>query len=192
MCRRASSSGDNSLPVKTTTGRSLSEGSSRKLLQNLEAAHVGQPQVEHRAIVHLLLHYFERFGAGGNDGDIDVVVAQQLFDAELFGGIVLDDQQPLAPRSGVFLDLQQRSIQALGCGRLGDERERAARKTMMTVLVHGEHLHRDVPRAGILLQVIQHGPARACRAGRHPARQPSDDTRAPGRELRPLASRPGL
>ena len=38
----------------------------------------------------------QRLGAGAGGDDLDVVVAEQLADAQLLGRIVLDDQQPLA------------------------------------------------------------------------------------------------
>ena len=50
VCSCASSSADRSLPVKTTTGTSASAASSLHLLQQLEAGHVGQAQVEHHAV----------------------------------------------------------------------------------------------------------------------------------------------
>ena len=46
----------------------------------------------------------ERLRAGGGDGDVDVVVAQQFADADLLGSIVFHHQQALAARRGVFLD----------------------------------------------------------------------------------------
>ena len=49
----------------------------------------------------------ESFRAGGDDVDVDVVVAEQRFDAELLGGLVLDDQKPLAARRGVLADARR-------------------------------------------------------------------------------------
>ena len=59
------------------------------------------------------LQRLERLGAGGDNGDVDVVVAQQFVNAELLGGIVFDDQQPLAARRGVFLDARQAPLRVL-------------------------------------------------------------------------------
>ena len=67
-----------------------------KLLQKLESGHVGQPQVEHHAVVALLLDRGQRFAAGGDNVDIDVVVAQQRPDTELLRRIIFDDQEALA------------------------------------------------------------------------------------------------
>ena len=78
VCSRASSSGDSSLPVKTTTGRSRERGVVADALEHLEARHVGQPQVEHHAVVRLLAQRVERLGAGAGRVDLDVVVAEQL------------------------------------------------------------------------------------------------------------------
>ena len=56
-------------------------------------------------------------------------------DAHLLGRIVLDDEQLLAPRHGEILDARQCLAQAFDRGRLGNERERAAREAVLPVLV---------------------------------------------------------
>ena len=50
---RASSSADSSLPVKTTTGTSRSVGVGLHPLEQLEAAHVRQPQIDDAAVERL-------------------------------------------------------------------------------------------------------------------------------------------
>ena len=84
---------------------------------------------------------------------------EQLADRHLFRLVVLDDQQPLAARLGVFLDLRQRFRDALGRGRLVDKGERAARERMLAVLVQRDDLHRNVPGKRVVLELAQHGPA---------------------------------
>ncbi len=101
----------------------------------------------------------ERLLAGAGGDDLDVVVAEQFADAHLLGRVVLDDQQALAARRGVFLDARQRRVDAFGRRRLGDEREGAARQRVLAVLVERDDLHRDVPRQRILLELAQHRPA---------------------------------
>ncbi len=98
-------------------------------------------------------------GAGIGGDDLDVVVIEQFADAHLLGGIVLHDQQPLAARLGVFLDLGQRGGDPFGRGRLVDEGEGAARQRMLAVFVERDDLHRDVPRQRIVLELAQHRPA---------------------------------
>ena len=93
------------------------------------------------------------------DGDVNIVVAQQLPDTQLLGGVVFHHQQPLAARRGVFLDPGQGRLQALGRRGLGHEGERAARQAVLPVFVQRQHLHRDVPRGRVLLQMAEHGPA---------------------------------
>ena len=46
--------------------------------------------------------------------DIDVVIAQELADAELFGWIVFDDQQTLAPRQRILANTSRGRIQSFG------------------------------------------------------------------------------
>ena len=60
---------------------------------------------------------------------------------------------------GVFLDAGQRRLQPLRRRRLGDEGERAARQAVMPVFIQRQHLHRDVPRGRVLLQMVKHRPA---------------------------------
>ena len=84
-------------------------------------------------------------------------MAEQLGDAHLLGAVVLH-QQTLAARLGVFLDARQGGFDTLGRGRLGDEREGAARQAVLAVLVERDDLHRDVPRERVLLELAEHVP----------------------------------
>jgi len=97
------------------------------------------------------------------DQDLDVAVVQKLLDAHLLGGVVFDQQQPLAPRLCVFLDLRQCRADAFGGGRLADERERAAGEGMLAVFVQRDDLDRDVPRQRIVLELAEHGPTQHVR-----------------------------
>ena len=101
----------------------------------------------------------QRVVAGPGGVDLDVVVAQQFVDADLLGRIVLDHEQPLAARPGIFLDARDRRLHAFRRRRLGDERERAARERMLAVFVQRDDLHRNVAGQRILLELAQHRPA---------------------------------
>ena len=74
------------------------------LLEHVEPGHVGQPEIEHHAVARLLGQGHQRGGACVRRHDVDVVVTEQLLDAQLLGGVVLDHQQALAPRCRVLLD----------------------------------------------------------------------------------------
>ena len=89
----------------------------------------------------------------------DVVALDQRLDAELLGLVVLDDQQLAHARLDEGLDALEYVGEALAGGRLGHERERAALQAVLALLFHGEHLHGDVARLRIVLQVVEHGPA---------------------------------
>src|SRR5688572_1364106 len=67
-------------------------------VQHLEAAHVGQVQIEHYAVAALLLQYLQRGAAAGGAADIDVAITKELANAHAFGGVVLDNEEALAPR----------------------------------------------------------------------------------------------
>ena len=92
------------------------------------------------------------------DDNLDVLVPQELPDAHLLGGVVLDDQQAFASRCRVCLDLLNRRFQSLSCRGFGDERERAPRETVLSILVERHDLNWNVPCLGIVLQLTQHGP----------------------------------
>ena len=59
----------------------------------------------------------------------------------------------------VGLDAVERVLEVLGRRRLDQVRERAVREAVLPLLLDREHLHRDVPRRRIELQVVQHRPA---------------------------------
>ena len=84
---------------------------------------------------------------------------QQLADREPLGLVVLDDEEPLAPGTRIFLDLRQRRRDAFGRGRLVDEGEGTARQRMLAVLVERDDLHGDVAGQRIVLELAQHRPA---------------------------------
>ena len=130
-----------------------------ELLEQIEARDIGQPEIEHDAIDRLLAQYGERLRAGARGQDLDIVVAEQFANAHLLGRIVLHDQQAFAPRPDIFLHLAERSLHALHGRRLGDEREGARGQAVLTVLVQGHDLNRDVPCQRILLELVEHRPA---------------------------------
>ena len=119
--------------------------------EELEARHVGQPQVEHDAIGRLLVQCRERLLAGPRRREVDVVMPKQLGDAALLGRVVFDDQQALAARLHVILDPRQRRLEILGRARLVDEGEGAAGKPVLAIFVERDDLHRDMPGGGVLL-----------------------------------------
>ena len=86
-------------------------------------------------------------------------MVEQFLDAHLFHCIVLDDQEPLAARFGVFLDLGQCRGDAFGGRRFVDEGEGAARQRVLAVFVERDDLDRNVPRQRIMLELAQHRPA---------------------------------
>ena len=86
-------------------------------------------------------------------------MGQQLGDRELLHLVVLGDQQALLARLHVVGDARKGGVQALGAGRLVDVGEGAARQALLTILVHGQDLHRDVARLERALELAEHVPA---------------------------------
>ena len=128
-------------------------------LQQLEASHVGQPQVEHHAVEGLVEHRLQRLVAGGDGHHLDVFIAEQLDDGLPLDVVVLDDQQPLGARGGEVLDAVERRFQALGGGRLDEVGEGAVREAVLAFFFQGDDLHRDVPRGRVELELVEHRPA---------------------------------
>jgi hypothetical protein len=110
-----------------------------------------------------LAQRFERLGAALDRHDLDVVMPQELGDAEPLGGVVLDHEEPTAAPARIFLDARQRLLEPFLVGGLGDEGEGAARQAVLAVLVEGEDLHGDVARRRVLLELAQHRPAQHVR-----------------------------
>ena len=60
-----------------------------------------------------------------------------------FGLIVLDDEQLLDAARGVFLDLVEGDVQAVGRDRLDHVGERAVLQAVLAFLLDGHDLHRE-------------------------------------------------
>ena len=159
VCSCASSSADNSRPVKTTTGMSASPLSARMRSSTSKPDISGSRRSSTTQSHGLSCSVFKRFAAGPGIDDLDVVMAEQFADAHLLGRVVLDDQQALLARLGEFLDARQRLVDAFARGRLVDEGEGAAGKPVLAILVERDDLHRNMPGQRVLLELAQHVPA---------------------------------
>ena len=93
-------------------------------LQQLEAAHVGQVQVEHHAVERLALQRLEGLGRGADGRDPDVAVAERGDDAGPLDLVVLDDQQLPDPAIEEALDAGEGVVERLLAHRLLEEGER--------------------------------------------------------------------
>ena len=82
-----------SRPVNTTIGISLHSAVQLHPIEQLEAGHVGQAQIEHDAVETALPSSSSASAPVPAERDCDVVVIEQLADAQLFRRIVLDHQQ---------------------------------------------------------------------------------------------------
>ncbi len=69
-----------------------------KLPEHFETGHIGQFQIQDHAIDELAAQYFQRLAAAARGDDVQIVMAEQLRDAELLGGVVLHDKKLLAAR----------------------------------------------------------------------------------------------
>ena len=101
----------------------------------------------------------QRLGSGSGRGDFDVVVRQQLDDALALDVVVLDHQQPLLVRRDVGLDAIERVFEVLGRRRLDQVRKGAMGQPVLALLLDRQHLHRNVTRRRIELEVVEDGPS---------------------------------
>ena len=103
-------------------------------LQHIEAGDVGQTQVKNNAVEQLLVNGFDCLFTARHCRDVDVVIAKQFPDAELFGRIVLYYQQPLPSWRHILLNPHQRCIQSLWRGGFGHKGKSAAGEAMICLL----------------------------------------------------------
>ena len=104
-------------------------------------------------------HRVERLAARADGHHLDVCVAEQLEDGLALDVVVLDDQQPLRARRGEVLDAVECGLQTLCGGRLDEVGERAVREAVLALLFQSDDLHRDVARARVELELVEHRPA---------------------------------
>src|SRR5262249_25027736 len=73
--------------------------------------------------------------------------------------LVLDHEELLDAGGGIANDAVERSFQLFRGERLDEVRESTSLQAMLTLLFHGDDLHRYVARAGILFEMTEHVPA---------------------------------
>ena len=132
------------------------------LLEQLEAGHVRQPQIDDAAFDRPLVHrakHLECLGAGRDGRHFDVIVHEEVDDAGPLDIVVLDDEQPFLVRSDIRGDAVERVLEVLGRARLHEVGERAVGEAMLALFLNREDLHGNVSRGGVELQAVQHRPA---------------------------------
>ena len=159
VCSWASSLADNSRPVNTTTGTSASAASLRMHSSTSKPDMSGSRRSSTTQSQAPCAQDLQRLPAGAGIHDLDVVMAEQLADAHLLGGVVLDHQQAPAARLREVLDLAQGVGDAFARRRLGDEGERAAREPVLAIFVERDDLHGDMAGERVLLELAEHIPA---------------------------------
>ena len=157
----SSSSAISSLPVKTTIGTSRDGRLGLNQVEQLEAGHVRQPQIEHAAVEAL-----RRAARSSPPAPVPTPTismsscpssSTMLARSTL---VVLDDEQaPDAAASTIVLDAVERRLEVGRRRRLDEVGERAVRQAVLPLFLDREHLHRDVARRRIELEVVEHRPA---------------------------------
>jgi hypothetical protein len=83
----------------------------RQRLEQLEAAHVRQTQVDDATVEALRAQRREGLASAADGGDFDVLVTEQLHDGRAFPAVVFDDQKPLRVRLDVGLQLVESALE---------------------------------------------------------------------------------
>ena len=96
-----------------------------QLLQQLEAAHVREAQVEHHAVVWFLFDRVERLLACRDGGHVNIVVADQLHDARALDVVVFDDEQVFDAPLDERADARERAFERIPRHGLRQVREGA-------------------------------------------------------------------
>jgi hypothetical protein len=96
-------------------------------LDQLEARHAGQPEVEHDTVVRRLRQRLQRTFARRHRGGLDIAITDQVGDRLALHRIVLDDEQLLDALLDELADVAQPRQQILLRDRLVQEAERVGR-----------------------------------------------------------------
>ena len=128
-------------------------------LQELEAVHVGQVQVEHHAVERPGPQGLEGLGGRPDGGDADVGVADRGGDVAALDLVVLHDQQLPDPALQETFDGGEGIVQRLLAHGLLEEGKRPQPDPALPAIVHRDHVDGDVAGGRVVLQAVQHDPA---------------------------------
>ena len=117
-----------------------------ELLQQLDAGHIGQAQVEHDAIEPLRVKRVERLFARGRHGGLHVAVADQLAHVHLLSLVILHQQQVLHWALQKTLQCVKGGLEVLFVIGFFEIAKGALGQGRLRVLIHCNYLHRDVAR----------------------------------------------
>jgi hypothetical protein len=107
----------------------------------------------------LRLQSGQRLGAVLDRRDLHVRIADQLDDAVAQHLLVLDHQQVALAAGQELLDARELLFQALAVDRLHQVRDRALAQAALALGHVRQDVHRDMARARVAFQAVQHGEA---------------------------------
>ena len=128
-------------------------------LEQLEPAHVGQAQVEYDAVEGSRMQGLQRFRAGTDGEQFDVVVSQQFDDGLPLDVVVLDHEQSFHAGFDKRLDAFECGFHAIGRRGLDEIGEGAVGQTVDAAFVHAGDLHGNVARGRVEFELVEHRPA---------------------------------
>ena len=128
----------------------------RHLLQQIIAAQIRQVEIDDHAIESGVLEFGQRFACARDCRDLHLAVAQQLPHAFPLTRVVLDDQHPPHTLRKLRFQAPQRLDELFALRRLQCIADRAQFQCLAFVVRDRDHVNRDVPRARIALQRVEH------------------------------------
>ena len=130
-------------------------------LEQVEAGHLRQLEVEHHAVDVVLVEDAEGLLARRRLHDVDVAVvgADQVDDRLALAVVVLDDEQAAHPPVEERADLAEGGGERVGRDRAHHEGEGARGQHELALLLAGDDVHRDVAGLGLALERLEHGEA---------------------------------
>ena len=129
-------------------------------VDELEAVHVGQAEVEHHAVEAALAQDLQRFFAAADRGDVDVAIAADQLRrsrcaARSLSSMTSSDLFGRSTKPLIFANASSSASFVTGfctCANAPSRRPRAR------LVVAGDDVHRDVARRLVVLQAIEHRP----------------------------------
>src|SRR5215471_1102730 len=111
----------------------------------------------------LLLQSGKRFRAGPDALNLDIAMLQERADAQLVGGIIFNYQKAPAASCCKFLHLTKSGPYLFGFRGLADEAISSGGQSVLPVSVYRDNLDRNMPRCGILFNLVEDRPAERVR-----------------------------
>ena len=159
LARRTLSVSVKSFPVQTTIGNSRRSGSWRMFSISSKPEMSGNRKSRITQSNLLSRKASKRSRSRCRRRNFNVIVTQQFDDALALDLVVFNDQQAAPARLRVFDTRSKAFFSSPVVAGLMRYEKCAVPEALQALLLDADDLYRDMPRRGILFQMVQHGPA---------------------------------